>query len=250
MLASDWLVMLLTSMFPFVRIKSDVVVLSCDSIIEINLYPLLSKFREKDASVQLLLLESGKDQDVVMPGPKSKYKAEKDIIGYDKATSRVLFMASASDFEETVKLSGHLLRENPDMIISSSMLDAHVYIMKKWVVEYLAVTELLSAVKGELLPHIIKKQLLQPPAVPENDGTSEYTAKPKVDDIFQVGFVFAKSRRNGFVAFQVPFLFYSLLCTRKWIRRSIKHRFSTRKRKQLLTRYAAMLTLPTRKHSD
>uniref|UniRef100_A0A182VFY9 Translation initiation factor eIF2B subunit gamma n=1 Tax=Anopheles merus TaxID=30066 RepID=A0A182VFY9_ANOME len=167
------------------KIKSDVVVLSCDSIIEINLYPLLSKFREKDASVQLLLLESGKDQDVVIPGLKSKYKAEKDIIGYDKATSRVLFMASASDFEETVKLSGHLLRENPDMIISSSMLDAHVYIMKKWVVEYLAVTELLSAVKGELLPHIIKKQLLQPPAVPENDGASEYTAKPKVDDIFQ-----------------------------------------------------------------
>uniref|UniRef100_A0A182K8H7 Translation initiation factor eIF2B subunit gamma n=1 Tax=Anopheles christyi TaxID=43041 RepID=A0A182K8H7_9DIPT len=167
------------------KIKSDVVVLSCDSIIEVNLYPLLSKFREKDASIQLLLLESGKDLDVVMPGPKSKYKAEKDIIGYDKTTSKVLFMASASDFEETVKLSGHLLRENPEMTISSHLLDAHVYIMKKWVVEYLAVSELLSAVKGELLPHIIKKQLLQPPAVPENDGASEYTAIPKVDDIFQ-----------------------------------------------------------------
>uniref|UniRef100_A0A182M0N2 Translation initiation factor eIF2B subunit gamma n=1 Tax=Anopheles culicifacies TaxID=139723 RepID=A0A182M0N2_9DIPT len=167
------------------KIKSDVVVLSCDSIIEVNLYPLLSKFREQDASIQMLLMEGGKDQDVVMPGPKSKYKAEKDIIGYEKATSKVLFMASASDFEETVKLSGHLLRENPEMIISSYLLDAHVYIMKKWVVEYLALSDALSAVKGELLPHIIKKQMLQPPIVPENDGTSEYTTKPKVDDIFQ-----------------------------------------------------------------
>uniref|UniRef100_A0A182YC45 Translation initiation factor eIF2B subunit gamma n=1 Tax=Anopheles stephensi TaxID=30069 RepID=A0A182YC45_ANOST len=167
------------------KIKCDVVVLSCDSVIEVNLYQLLSKFREQDASIQMLLMEGGKDQDVVVPGPKSKYKAEKDIIGYDKTTNKVLFMASASDFEETVKLSGHLLRENPELNISSYLLDAHVYIMKKWVVEYLAVSETLSAVKGELLPHIVKKQMLQPPAVPENDGTSEYAAKPKVDDIFQ-----------------------------------------------------------------
>uniref|UniRef100_A0A182NQ56 Translation initiation factor eIF2B subunit gamma n=1 Tax=Anopheles dirus TaxID=7168 RepID=A0A182NQ56_9DIPT len=162
------------------KIKSDVVVLSCDSVIEVNLYPLLSKFRERDASIQLLLLEGGKDQDVIMPGPKSKYKAEKDLIGYDKTSSKVLFMASASDFEETVKLSGHLLRENPEMTISSNLLDVHVYIMKKWVVEYLAVTELLSAVKGELLPHIIKKQMLPAPTVVESNGTLEYSAtKPK-----------------------------------------------------------------------
>lgn len=167
------------------KLKADVVVLSCDTVVEANLYHLLSKFRERDASIQLLFVEGGQDQDVTIPGPKSKYKAEKDLIGYDQATNKVLFMASASDFEETVKLPGHLLRENPEMIISSSLLDAHIYIMKKWVVEYLTVSDLLSAVKGELLPHIIKKQMLQPPAIPEGEGVSEFNVNGKVDEIFK-----------------------------------------------------------------
>uniref|UniRef100_A0A182JKQ4 Translation initiation factor eIF2B subunit gamma n=2 Tax=Anopheles atroparvus TaxID=41427 RepID=A0A182JKQ4_ANOAO len=165
------------------KLKTDVVVLSCDTVVEVNLYHLLSTFREQDASIQMLLMEGGQDQDVAIPGPKSKYKAEKDLIGYDKTTTKVLFMASASDFEETVKLPGHLLRENPEIIISSGLLDAHIYIMKKWVVEYLAVTDLLSAVKGELLPHVIKKQMLQPPVVQEGEGVSD--SNVKVDDIFK-----------------------------------------------------------------
>ncbi|XP_058125781.1 translation initiation factor eIF-2B subunit gamma [Anopheles ziemanni] len=167
------------------KLKADVVVLSCDTVVEANLYHLLSKFRERDASIQLLFVEGGQDQDVTIPGPKSKYKAEKDLIGYDQATSKVLFMASASDFEETVKLPGHLLRENPEMTISSSLLDAHIYIMKKWVVEYLTVSDSLSAVKGELLPHIIKKQMLQPPAIPEGEGVSEFNVNGKTDEIFK-----------------------------------------------------------------
>ncbi|KFB50380.1 AGAP005210-PA-like protein [Anopheles sinensis] len=168
------------------KLKADVVVLSCDTIVEANLYHLLSKFRERDASIQLLFVEGGQDQDVTIPGPKSKYKAEKDLIGYDQASSKVLFMASASDFEETVKLPGHLLRENPEMTISSSLLDAHIYIMKKWVVEYLTVSDLLSAVKGELLPNIIKKQMLQPPAIPEGEGVSEFNVNGKIDEIFKI----------------------------------------------------------------
>ncbi|ETN59213.1 translation initiation factor eif-2b gamma subunit [Anopheles darlingi] len=165
------------------KIKTDLVVLSCDSLIEVKLYPLLSKFRELDASLQMFVLEAGKDQDVVIPGPKSKYKAEKDLIGYDRTTSKLLFMASASDFEETVKLSGHLLRTNPELTISSSLLDAHVYVMKKWVVDYLAVSDTISAVKGELLPHIIKKQMLQPQSIPEGDP--DVNVNLKVDNVFQ-----------------------------------------------------------------
>ncbi|XP_058064881.1 translation initiation factor eIF-2B subunit gamma [Anopheles bellator] len=167
------------------KIKTDLVVLSCDSIIELKLFPLLYSFREQDASLQMFLMEGGKDQDVVVPGPKTKYKAEKDLIGYDRATSKLLFMASASDFEETVKLSGHLLRTNPELTISSNLLDAHVYIMKKWVLEYLAVSDAISSVKGEMLPHIIKKQMLQPQTIPENDGVSEMNLNLKIDNIFR-----------------------------------------------------------------
>ncbi|XP_053672560.1 translation initiation factor eIF-2B subunit gamma [Anopheles nili] len=167
------------------KIKSDVVVVSCDSLMEINLYPFLSKFRELDASIELLLMENGKDQDVVLPGPKLKIKAEKDLIGYDKTSGRVVFMASSSDLEETVKLSSEILNEYPDLTISSSLLDAHIYIMKKWVVEYLLTIGMISTVKEELLPHIIEKQLLQAPALPINDGTSKYVRKTKMDSIFK-----------------------------------------------------------------
>lgn len=62
---------------------------------------------------------------------------EKDIIGYDSKTSRLLLMASASDFEETMPLSSSLLSKCSNLTLCSKLLDSHMYIMKYWLVSYL-----------------------------------------------------------------------------------------------------------------
>lgn len=62
---------------------------------------------------------------------------EKDIIGYDSKNSRLLFMASASDYEETMPLSSSLLYKCSNLTLCSKLLDSHMYVMKRWLVNYL-----------------------------------------------------------------------------------------------------------------
>lgn len=140
------------------RIKTDVVLLSCDSIVEFSLYPALKKFRENNASLVGLLVQS-EMRSLVVQGPKMKYKSEQDLFGVCPESERLVFMGSVSDFENDFQIPGHLLRQNGEIIIRSGLLDAHVYIVKKWIIEYLELDTNFSTVKGELLPLIIKKQM-------------------------------------------------------------------------------------------
>lgn len=65
------------------------------------------------------------------------YVLEKDIIGYDSKTSRLLLMASASDYEENMPLSSSLLRKCSNLTLCSKLLDSHMYVMKRWLISYL-----------------------------------------------------------------------------------------------------------------
>lgn len=78
---------------------------------------------------------------ICLPLPKLIFVlnvTEKDIIGYDSKTSRLLLMASASDYEETMPLSSSLLYKCSNLSLSSNLLDSHMYIMKRWIVNYLS----------------------------------------------------------------------------------------------------------------
>ncbi|EAT36481.1 AAEL011442-PA [Aedes aegypti] len=140
------------------RIKTDVVLVSCDTLVEFSLYPAFKQFREHNASVVGLLVQSEMNN-VVVPGPKMKYKIEQDLFGICPESSRLVFMGSVSDFENDFQIPGYLLRQNGKIDIRSGLLDAHVYIVKKWVIDYLESNAGFSTLKGELLPFIVKKQL-------------------------------------------------------------------------------------------
>lgn len=120
------------------KIQSDFLVLSCDVVTNVSLYPLINKFRQHDASLTALLFKSGFESDVTLPGPKTKHKPERDLIGIHPETRRLLFLASASDFEEVMNVNAHLLRKNSKMTIYSRLVDSHIYAVKKWVLDYLA----------------------------------------------------------------------------------------------------------------
>ncbi|XP_065367257.1 translation initiation factor eIF2B subunit gamma [Calliphora vicina] len=141
------------------KIFSDFLVLSCDIVSNVSLYPLINKFRQHDASLTALLFKSGFESDVTLPGPKSKHKPERDLIGIHPETRRLLFLASASDFEEVMNVNAHLLRKNGKMTIFSRLTDSHIYVVKKWVLDYLEKKEHFSTLKGEFLPYLVKKQM-------------------------------------------------------------------------------------------
>jgi len=147
------------------KIKTDVMLISCDIITDVDLYPVLNMFRKNDASVVSLFIrgsEPNPEEPIIVPGPKIKHKQERDLVGINPENNRLLLLASTSDFEENMSLPAHLLRSHGKVVIHSDLVDAHIYLVKKWVVEYLVDSDRFSTIKGELLPFIIKKQMSRP----------------------------------------------------------------------------------------
>ena len=63
---------------------------------------------------------------------------ERDLVGLDTETSRLVFLASISDFDDTVSMPRRLLRKHPHISMFSQLTDAHLYVIRKWVIDYLA----------------------------------------------------------------------------------------------------------------
>lgn len=56
----------------FHRITADVLVVSCDTITNADLFGLINEFRKHDASLSALFLKGGAEADTIIPGPKTK----------------------------------------------------------------------------------------------------------------------------------------------------------------------------------
>lgn len=155
------------------RVSTDLLVISGDLITSINLNEVLNLYRKHDAALTTLFFNNGPEEWIELPGLKTKNKPDRDLVCIDKETERLVFLASASDFEENVTIPRLLVKKFDSISMFSRLLDAHVYIMKKWVLNYLVESDRFTSIKGELVPHIIKKQLSKPKNTSEKKGTSE-----------------------------------------------------------------------------
>ena len=71
----------------------------------------------------------------------SSYISERDLVGVDVNTNQLCYMASAADLDETATLRRSLLMEHPHINIHTNLVDAHFYIMEKWVIDFVASNE-------------------------------------------------------------------------------------------------------------
>ena len=69
-------------------------------------------------------------------GAKSKHKKERDLIGV-KENHLCLFTAEADVEEEKLNISSRVMRSMGSFTVNSSLLDSHLYIIKKWVSDYI-----------------------------------------------------------------------------------------------------------------
>ncbi|XP_053394103.1 translation initiation factor eIF-2B subunit gamma-like [Mercenaria mercenaria] len=145
------------------KIKRDILLISGDLIIDISLHHIANIFRTYDATVTMLLCSAPEQtSEIPVPGPKSKKRSERDFIGFDEKGNRVLFMTSEADLtdmdDDKIKFRKSLFKKHPNVNIRSNLTDCHLYLIKKWVINYLADNKQISSVKGELIPHLVKKQ--------------------------------------------------------------------------------------------
>lgn len=120
------------------KIHTNLLIASCDLITNADILNMLDVYRKHGAAmVSLMFPTPSVPSTMVIPGPKNKQRPETDLVGIENETDRVIFLASSSDFEDTVELPLKLLTKYNDMTVHSKLLDAHLYVMNKWVFDYI-----------------------------------------------------------------------------------------------------------------
>lgn len=140
------------------KIVKDCMIVSCDLISNVNIQQMASFYRNNSASF-LMLLSNNVEQYTELPatGTKGKYKLERDLVGLDTSSNRLLFFGAEAEIEE-VKIKSSLIQKYPKITWTTNLQDAHLYIMKKCLVDYVIDNNKIFSLKSEFLPYIIKKQ--------------------------------------------------------------------------------------------
>ncbi|XP_054391705.1 translation initiation factor eIF2B subunit gamma isoform X2 [Pongo abelii] len=141
------------------KLKTDVLVLSCDLITDVALHEVVDLFRAYDASLAMLM-RKGQDSLEPVPGQKGKKKAveQRDFIGVDSTGKRLLFMANEADLDEELVIKGSILQKHPRIRFHTGLVDAHLYCLKKYVVDFLMENGSITSIRSELIPYLVRKQ--------------------------------------------------------------------------------------------
>ncbi|XP_027979287.1 translation initiation factor eIF-2B subunit gamma [Eumetopias jubatus] len=141
------------------KLKTDVLVLSCDLITDVALHEVVDLFRAHDASLAMLM-RRGQDGLEQVPGQKvgKKPVEQRDFIGVDSTGKRLLFMANEADLDEELVIKGSILQKHPRIHFHTGLVDAHLYCLKKYVVDFLMENKSITSVRSELIPYLIRKQ--------------------------------------------------------------------------------------------
>ncbi|XP_033505477.1 translation initiation factor eIF2B subunit gamma [Epinephelus lanceolatus] len=153
------------------KIKTDVLVVSCDLITDVALHEVVDLFRAHNATLAMLMSKAHEFTETV-PGQKGKKKTaeQRDFVGVDQSGKRLLFMANEADLEDGLSIRRSIMRKHPRMHIKTGLVDAHLYCLKKAVVDFLVENKSISSIRGELVPYLVRKQF------------SKTTHSPKIKD--------------------------------------------------------------------
>ncbi|XP_061878861.1 translation initiation factor eIF-2B subunit gamma [Entelurus aequoreus] len=164
------------------KIKTDVLVLSCDLITDVALHEVVDLFRAHDATLSMLMSKAHEFTETV-PGQKGKKKTaeQRDFVGVDQSGKRLLFMANEVDLEDGLSIRKSLLKKHPRMLIKTGLVDAHLYCMKKAVVDFLTDNKAISSIRGELVPYLVRKQFSKPRNNPKSKDDTEEQSQKKSD---------------------------------------------------------------------
>ncbi len=93
------------------KIFTDCVIVSCDLLTSLNLQTITSFFRVKNASFVTVLADNvEQSMEIPVPGAKGKYAPERDIVGMDTETNRLLYFGAEADIED-IQLKTSVLKK-------------------------------------------------------------------------------------------------------------------------------------------
>eukprot|EP00126_Sphaerothecum_destruens_P009114 Sdes_comp20428_c0_seq3m14558 len=147
------------------KIRSDFVVISSDLVTNIPLQYLLDMHRIYDSTVTLYMCEDVKKSEEEMRLMNKKSEGEKgllDFSGIDVTGKRLLLFHPEADLDESFRVRRSVLNRHPNFTIQTNLLDSHIYVFRRWVLDFLQERKNISSLKGELIPYLVRKQFRNP----------------------------------------------------------------------------------------
>ncbi|KAI9505025.1 Translation initiation factor eIF-2B subunit gamma [Coemansia spiralis] len=154
------------------QIRSDVIVVPCDLIVDVPTTQFLDIYRMRRPAIATLFYEIMKSEG---GGGSTKASNTLPIIGIDQPSSRLVFIQDienneeeaparmqiiqkVSKIKEETTLPMSLVRRFPSMALSGKMQDSHVYVLQKWVLDYIAANTDIASLQDDLLPLFVQAQ--------------------------------------------------------------------------------------------
>uniref|UniRef100_A0A8C4QJV1 Translation initiation factor eIF2B subunit gamma n=1 Tax=Eptatretus burgeri TaxID=7764 RepID=A0A8C4QJV1_EPTBU len=133
----------------------------CDLVTDACLQPLVDLFRLRNAALVALMHQVDEPTEPI-PGQKGKRPHGEALVHLRTVRvlsgTRLLYLASEADLDDDLSLKKSLLCRFSRIRIKTSLMDAHLYCLKKWVLDLLTEERSIASIKGELVPLLVKKQ--------------------------------------------------------------------------------------------
>ncbi|KAJ2161355.1 Translation initiation factor eIF-2B subunit gamma [Coemansia sp. RSA 552] len=153
--------------------RSNVVVVPCDVIVDVPAAHFLDLIRVRQPAAAALFCETMKSEG---GGGSTKAKHQSRCVGIDQPSSRLVLLQELEKKSEDIALPMALVRRFPSMALSEKMQDTHVYVLQKWVVDYLAAHPEISSLQDDLLPLLVRAQTQ--PSLLAKRGLAKFMAPP------------------------------------------------------------------------
>ncbi|KAG7163918.1 Translation initiation factor eIF-2B subunit gamma-like [Homarus americanus] len=180
------------------RSVDDVVIVTSDLVTDAKLQPIMDQHRSSGAALTMLTANQQPEfLKATPPGPKTKPTINNDVICTQSKTGRLMYAVAGGDYDEVISLHNRVMKSAKSLNVSTSTVDAHLYIMKRWLVDYILSKESLcgemGSLKAEILPHIISRQFTKEPI----KQRSERKLDPSFGQSFQMHSLFEQVYPNS-----------------------------------------------------
>jgi len=139
------------------RIRGDFICITSDVISQVNLFQLVTLHRIRTSDITMLLTNAPIEENEKKRKELKIDDEDQEYIGLSE-DSRVLVKASVIDIEKSLSISKPLLNRCANLTIRNDLLDVGIYVMSKWVMEFIKSNKSFSSLRMDLIPYLVNRQ--------------------------------------------------------------------------------------------
>jgi hypothetical protein len=136
-------------------IRAQLYRLACDSYTTLPATEFLAFHAAQRSSATALFFDASQNSDLA----NLKLKDDNSLYTcYEASTDKILLLKSALDVHKSLDVRSSLFWRYPQLNISTTLQDAHIYIFEKWIIDLIQQNKNIASLRTDLFPLLAKMQ--------------------------------------------------------------------------------------------